>query len=191
MPWNNSDDLVVAGAGQVYVAASGTSLPADVTAAGSLSSSTWTGLGYHTEDGVTFSSTPDIAEFRAWQARQAIRRERQGQDLQLTFSLMQWNEKTVEVAFGATVSSVTGGYKLDFPDSTAALTEYAVVVECIDGSEKHYFAFSRVNVTDTVEAQFTSNNPAVLPITFKVLPPASGGSPGKYLTSSAAFATGS
>lgn len=193
MAWNNSDELVVAGAGQVYIAASGTTLPADYNAATSLSPSTWTGLGYHTEDGVSFSATPEIVENRAWQARQAIRRERTSQDLQFTFSLLQWNEATVVLAFGGgSITTVTGGYKYEFPDAdSAALAEYAVVVECIDGSEKHYFAFSRVNVTETVESQFTAQNPAVLPITLKVLPPASGGSPGRYLTNSTAFVTGS
>lgn len=190
MPWNDSDELVVAGTGQVYVATAGTALPTTPTE--TLNAATWTGLGYHTEDGVTFSVTPDIAEFRAWQARQAIRRELNEQDIQLSFSLMQWNEATVVLAFGGgSITSVSGGYKYTFPDPTSGLDERAVVVDCVDGSETHRFAFSRVNVTETVESQFHRTDPALLPITLKVLAPATGGSPGVYLTTSADFATGS
>lgn len=189
MSWNDASEIVVAGSGQVYVAPVGTSLPTTPTAT---PNAAFVGLGYHNEDGVSISVSPTIEEFSAWQSRQAIRREMTAQEITISFALQQWNENNVVLAFGGgAISTVSGGYRYDFPEDDDSLAEKAIIVDCVDGATHHRFVFGRGTVTEAVESQFQRGATALLPITFKVLGPEDGGAPGYYLTDSAAFATGS
>lgn len=190
MAWNDSNELVVAGTGQVYVAPVGTTLPTDWDSA---LDSAFVGLGYTTEDGVSINVTPEIADMMAWQSRQPVRRESVNQAITTTFSLMQWNEETVPLAFGGgAITATANGYKYEFPTGDDALDERAMVVDVVDGDRTMRFVWARGNVTEGVEAQFVRTTPAVLPITFSVLEPTEGGAPGTvYFSDEAAFAAGS
>lgn len=188
MAWNNANELVVGGSGQVYTATSGTTLPTDVTV---LSSATWTGLGYHSEDGTTLAVTPNVQDFNVWQSRQPARRENLAQEIKVTFTAVQWDEDTVPLAFGGGSISGSNPYTYSFPTDTAALDERALVLDVVDGSNTIRFAFSRGNVTDATEAQFNRSSLAGLTIGYSALAPSGGGSPGKFITNSTGFAAGS
>lgn len=189
MPWNNENDIVVAGNGQPYVAPVGTVLPTTTT--GALAAA-FVGLGYVSEDGVAITNTPEIAEFSAWQSRTPVRREKTSQQTQLAFGLMQWDEDTVPFAFGGgSISGTTPNYRYDLPADDAALDERSFVLDWQDGSEHWRLVIPRGNVVEAVESQLVRSAPALLPITFRALSPVGGGSPGYYLTDSAAFAVGS
>lgn len=188
MPWNNENELVVAGNGQVYIAVSGTTLPTTPTAA---LAAGFAGLGYITEDGATISVTPEIAEFNAWQSRTPVRREKTSQQVQVAFSLLQWDEDSVPFAFGGgAISGSAGAWRYDLPADDAALDERVMVVDAQDGTEHHRWVFAKGNVVEAVETQYSRANPAALPITFRALA-SSGASPGYYLSDSTAFAVGS
>lgn len=167
---NTADDLRVFANGHVWIAEYGTAtIPAKntnptATPAGFLD------LGYITEDGVTATSTPTITEFRAWQARQAVRRERSAQDLEFKFSMEEWRAGTVQFAFGGGTVEASGGYQTyTFPDAGDALDEISMVVDTQDGDFNYRYVISRGNVTDAVEVQFKAEALAVLPVTFKGL----------------------
>jgi hypothetical protein len=188
MPWNNENEIVLAGNGQVYIAPSGTALPTDPVAA---LNPAFVGLGYVTEDGATVTVTPDIAEFNAWQTRTPVRREMTSRTIEVSFSLMQWDEDTVPFAFGGgTVSGTVGNYRYNMPDDNAALDERAMVLEAVDGAKHFRWVFAKGNVVEAVEATYARTDPAVLPITFRALA-ASGQSPGYFLADTTAFAAGS
>jgi hypothetical protein len=105
---------------------------------------------------------------------------------------MQWNEQTVPAALGGgTVSGTAGNYRYDLPDDNAALAEIALVLDAVDGSVHMRWVFPRGNSTEAVEATYQRGNPAALPLTFKALTAPGGGSPGYFLSDSAAFAVGS
>lgn len=182
----DTEELVVAVAGDVYVAPVGTAAP--TTATDALNASFYK-LGYVSEDGVTFSTAPTIEEFLAWQQRQPVRREATGSEQNLTFGVLQWNAETVKLAFGGgQVAEISPGeFRYDFPSDDDALDERAIVVDWQDGDEDHRLYFQRGSVTEAVETQLTRGALAVLPITFSVLAPSAGGSPGSYWTSSADF----
>lgn len=190
MAWNNPDDLIVAGDGQVFVAPVGTALPTSGPTAAL--NSAFKGLGYHTEDGASFSAEPDLFEVPAWQSRRPIRRDFQGQELTVSFTLLQWDEDTVPFAFGggAIVDLGSGNYRYDFPEDTDSLDERALILDVADGDKKFRFVFPRGNVTEGVESQFQRGEAAGLPVTWSALDP-SGGSAGYVLMNSAAFAAGS
>lgn len=193
MAWDNPNELVVGGTGEVYIANVGTALPTDTTTA--LPVANWTGLGYLDEDGVTFAAEPQISEFRAWQSRQAVRRELTGQDITVSFKLQQWNESTVPFAFGggAVVLVSAGLYKYTFPDGVSSLDERAMVVDVKDGTERYRIVLPRGNVKEAVSTDFRRTETAILPISFGALAPANdpNGAPGFILTDSPQFAVGS
>lgn len=189
--WNDAAELIVAGDGQFYVASVGTALP--TTGPTQALNSAFSGLGYHNEEGVSIKSTPEIKEIKAWQSRHAIRRELVGLEAMITCQLLQWNEVTVPFAFGGGVITDLGSgkYRYDFPEDTAQLQEKAVVIDCKDGLINYRFVFPRGNVVEAVEAAFSRDDAAGLPISFNALAPSDGGSFGYFLTDSPAFVPGS
>lgn len=191
MAWNDAAETIVAGTGQVYVAPVGTTLPTTAEAA---VDSSFVGLGFHTEDGVSMNKTLEIVEFRAWQSRHPIRRERETEDFQLTFVLQQWNEQTLPFALGGgTVTQVTAGhYKYTPPGDDDQLDERSLICDVIDGDRIARFVIPRGTVSEGVESTFQRSEMAGLPVTFKALEPATGGDPWHVLfNDDDAFATGS
>lgn len=182
----DTQELVVAAHGDVYIAPVGTTLPTNPTAA---LNAAFRGLGLITEDGVTLSVAPDIESFNAWQRRQPVRRELTGQDITLGFALEQWNAENVKFAYsGGDVSEPSPGiFRYDFPSDEDSLEERAIVVDWQDGDKSYRIVFSEGNVTEETETQLVRNDLAVLPITFSVNSPTNGGSPGYLLVDDAAF----
>lgn len=193
MAWNDATELVVPGNGQVYIADIGTTLPAissDPTAA---LNAAFEGLGYWTEDGATLVMTPTIAEFRAFQERQAVRRELTSQEVTVAVQFEQWNELTVPTALGGTINS-GGSFPTFVPPAPGdSLPEQSVVVDLQDGDRNMRIVFPRANAaTEAVTAQFQRAQLAVLPVTFKALAPTDGSDQYYILfDDTAAFAAGS
>lgn len=190
MAWNNANELFVAGTGEVNVAPVGTALP---TGPSTALNAAFFGLGYTTEEGLTFTSTPTITDFNAWQSNQAVRRELTAQELQAAFQLEQWNEESVPLAFGGgAITSVSGGYKYVFPAAGDAVDERSLVADVQDGTRVMRFVIPRGTVTESVETQFQRTALGVLPITFKALQPTDGSAICTvYFSDSTAFAAGS
>jgi len=190
MAWNNSSDTLIAGSGQVYVAATGSTLP--TTPTGTVDTA-FVGLGYHTEDGVSLSAPVNIIDYPAWQSKHPIRREVDTRDFTLSFSLLQWDEDTVPLAFGGgSISSVSGGYKFTPPQSTDAITEKALICDIDDGSERTRIIIPRGSVTEGVDTSLTRTSMSALSVTFKALQPTDGSAAWYFLTSdSTAYASGS
>lgn len=191
MAWNDAAETIIAGGGQVYSAAVGSTLPANAGA--TLSAATWIGLGYHTEDGVSINKGLEITEHGAWQSKHPIRRERETEDFAVTFALQQWNENTVPLAFGGgTVSDLgSGQYKFVPPGDTDDLDERSLIVDLDDGSRRLRIVIPRGTVTDGVESQFSRGQMSALPVSFKALEPETGGDAWYFLTNDSAYAAGS
>lgn len=190
MAWNNSADTLIAGSGQVYVAPVGTALP--TTPTDSLNAS-FVGLGYHTEDGVSLSAPVNIIEHPAWQSKHPIRREVDSREFSLSFSLLQWDEDTVPLAFGGgTISSVSGGYKFSPPEPTDAIAEKALICDIDDGTERTRIIIPRGSVTEGVDTSLTRSAMSALSVTFKALQPSDGSVPWYFVSSdTTAYAAGS
>src|SRR4051812_32430856 len=107
MAWNDPSETFVAVGGQVYVAPVGTALPSDVD---DNLNAAFVGLGYTTDDGVTWNVSRDIADIGAWQAFDPIRSLLTGREVQASFGLQQWNESTVPLAFGGGAVSGSDPY---------------------------------------------------------------------------------
>ncbi|MGZ6587105.1 MAG: phage tail tube protein [Solirubrobacteraceae bacterium] len=175
MSWNKASELVVPGNGEVYFAAIGTTLPAQNTDPTAALNAAFTGLGYITEDGIAFTVTPAITEFRAMQSLQAVRRERSNMDFAMTCALEQWNEETVVAALGGAMTDNGTYYTWTPPEAGDALDEWSVVVDIQDGTRNMRVVYPRANLaTETAQVSFKRNELATLPIGIKTLPPNDG-----------------
>ncbi len=190
MSWNDADEVIVAGTGQLHVAPIGTTLPAPNTDPTAALNVAFFGCGYGAEDGASLKGTPDITEFRAWQATSPIRRGRKSQELEIGIKLLQWNEQNIVLAFGGGSVNTSGGFPTyTFPVAGEPLAELAVVLDIQDGDRNARLVVPRMNVVDAVEANFNADNMAELPIVLKSLD--SGTAPYWIFDDSAAFAAGS
>lgn len=170
-------NLVVGNSGTVLWGTTGIAEPTSATA----SVASYNDLGFLDEDGVTISSSPSITDFNVWQSRQPGRRAVNAQAISVAGNLAEWNAQSVPKVFGGGALT-TGTYS--FPTDTDALDEFAVVVDVVDGTDKHRFTFSRASQTEEVSVQFNRTNLAVLPFNFGVLASSAGASPGKFYTNS-------
>lgn len=191
MSWKDANEINIAGTGEIFVAPVGTTLPVNPT---STPHASFIGLGFTSEDGVTFTVGGEVGDFRAWQSRQPIRRERNSQDASAAFELLQWNETNVPFAFGggAVTSPSAGIYRYELPLAGDALDERAMIIDWQDGDRHQRVIIPRGTVSEDVSPQLQRTEMAVLPITFSALAPEDGSTSMIYLTDdAAAFVAGS
>lgn len=185
----DTTELVVAGNGDLYVGPVGVELPE-----GPLDdlSPHFVKCGLVSEDGATLTRTPEIQEFKSWQSRSPTRRELVGEEIQVAFSLQQWNAANFVLAFGGgEITDLGGGeFRYDFLGDQAQLAENALILEWADGAKHYRLVMPRGNVTDATETQLTRGALAVLPVSFKVLAPGAGEVPAFLLTDDPNFGDG-
>lgn len=181
----DTTELVVAGSGSVYVAPYGTALPTQYNTA---LNAAFVDLGYTTEDGLTWGSTPTVEKFAAWQSRQPVRVALTALEQRLTASFQQWNERTIITAFGGGdfIQMAAGSFKYVPIDDDEQLDEVSIVAEWQDGDEDYRIVIPRAIVTESVEVSLNRTSLAVLPITFDVLK-ASGQDAWQLLTDGAQY----
>lgn len=166
-PSFDSDQLVIGGTATIYVAPSTTTLPTHVN---SVLDPQFLSLGYTTEDGVKFMDEKTIEEIRAHQSFYAIRRIVTARNATAEFTMLEWDRKTVSLAFGGgTWSTPTAGvYNYD-PPTPETIDERVMVIDIGDGDETWRIIIPKGMVTSNTESTFTRTGPALLPITFGVL----------------------
>jgi hypothetical protein len=191
--WNDAQEIFVGSSGQVSFAPIGTTLPAVGADPTDPLDSAFFGTGYLTEDGVTPTFGQQISEYGAWQSATPVRRDRQTQNYQFGFVMQQWNESNVVLAFGGgkVEEHEAGIFSYVFPEVGAALEEFSLVVDAVDGDVHQRFVVPRGSATDDVASTFKRTEPSQLPVTFKALQPDDGAPACYLLTDSPAFATGS
>lgn len=188
--WNDGNETVVGGTGQLYVAPVGTALPASESA--SLNAA-FEGLGYTSEDGVSINKALDVIRLGAWQTTKDVRRIRDNEAFRITANLLQWNESNVPLVFGGgTISEpTTGHYKYTPPAVTDAVVEKALILDVQDGTEIIRFVVPRGSVTDAVDSQFSRGQFSGLPLAFEDMEPNDGSAGWYFFTNIADFAAGS
>lgn len=163
----NSTEIVVAGTGKVWVAATTATMPTDATTA---LAAGWTDLGYTSEDGVTFTDSKDIADVGAWQSFYPVRKIVTGKQATVAFALRQWNKDTVPLAFGGGTISAAGAGKKYTPPSPDTIDSRAIVIEWTDGTKHYRLLVPNGLVQEAVETNLTRTAAGDLPITFAATP---------------------
>jgi hypothetical protein len=170
----DSEELVVAISGNVRLANLADNPTMPTNAGGPTATlSDFSDLGYTTEDGVTFTATPTVDDIMAWQKATPVRRLVTARQLTAAFQLEQWNQDNFALAFGGGEWSepAAGVFRYDPPADTAALADYALVIDFVDGDRHCRIVVYRGNVTEAVETTLVRTGIAVLPITFGALSP--------------------
>ena len=189
MSSQNASELVIAGTGNVYVAPFGTTLPTTID--GALNGNFFK-LGYVTEDGIKIKSSPTVDEYKAWQSRYPVRRSLTALDVDITFTLEQWNEVTLQTALGggAVTEYSSGKFKYVPVSDTEQLDEVSIVAEWQDGTKNYRYVIAKGQATESVEIDLQRTALALLPVTIKTLGQA-GVDPYQIYTDDPSFAAGS
>lgn len=162
----DADEAVVASTGHVYVAPVATPGPTDLTTA---LAGEWLELGFTSEDGVSVTPGVDLTEIMAWQSKYPIRRIENTRSLEVSFSLMQWNEATLPFALGGgTVSTATEVHTYT-PPTADQVDERAMVIEWSDGAKDYRMHILRGMVSDLGGFTLARGDAASLDVTFSVL----------------------
>ena len=161
-------DILIAAEGDVFLAPVGTVLPAAV---GDALDPAFIELGYVSEDGVTLSPNTSTDGIGAWQSLAFVRTVISSQDVQLSFELMQWNDQSLELAFGGGVytAGIAGDWTFDMP-LPDEIKEHALVIQAVDPNGSEYWPiFERVQLESTGDIVFARENNSGLPTTLRAL----------------------
>src|SRR5690349_4637278 len=183
----DTKEIKVLSAGDLYVAPVGTKLPTKVD---EVLDKAFVNLGLTSEDGVTFTNGKEVEDIHSWQRTTPSRRIVTGRSYTAAAQLQQYNRENYAVALvgGEWTEPSTGVYRYDPPTDTDALAEYAVVIDAQDGGREDRAVIMRATVEGDVETQFVRNAAALLPVTFSALTPDEATRPWYYLSNDEAFA---
>lgn len=118
--------------GHLYTAPVGSTMPTTTAAA---IEAPWVELGYTTEDGVSMSVDSDKEDFNVWQSIYPCRSVVTSSVLTSTFTLVQRNAATLQLAFGGgTIEAGTGDGDFLYSPPSVGLAEAAFIFEVIDGT---------------------------------------------------------
>lgn len=188
----DTDEVVVAANAFAYVAPVGTAGPTNIETA---LPAAWIHLGYTSEDGMTMSPDMDTNEISAHQSFYAIRHVVTGRTLDLGFSLLQWNQDTIKLAFGGgtfatTAADATAGteaYYTYTPPSPEVIDYRALVLHWEDGAKGYRLHVPKVLVTDTSDLTLARSDAAAVDLTFSTIA-TDGTNPFTFITNDPAFA---
>lgn len=185
----DATEVVVAGTGHVYRAPVDTALPTDI---GNALSGSWVELGYTTPEGVAFEFAKDTKDLFAWQSRDPIRTLILNEPKTATFTLMQWNNDTLDLALGGGEWTDTDTGVEYEPADAGFVNEVALIIEFTDDDKNYRFCFKRALNKNPFSFSTLPDDAANLPIAMSVLAPADGSKAYKIQTDDAALAaTGS
>ena len=160
---NDASNVIVAGTGDVYVAAAETALTG--IAVGARPTSGWDQLGYISEDGASFNMDRSTEEIKSWQSMDPIRIVTTEEPKTISFELMQFDPVSFDLAMqGGTLTA--GVWEPPVPGTQ----DYkAMVIYGLDGDYDFRFYFPKVQVTGAVEFNMNKADAIRLPLEFKVL----------------------
>jgi hypothetical protein len=185
MAGNDPTQVIVAPGGVVAVAPEGTAEPANEDSA---LNAAFVDVGYISEDGVRFNTSPNVTDIAAWQSTYPIRSETETREGGIAFTMRQWNLENFKIAFGGGFAvTITAGHWKYRPPSGAQSVN-AVIVTWTD-THTYRIVVPRAQIVEAVEFPLRRAAAADLPVTFRVLGPTAGGDPWYLLTDDPDFAS--
>lgn len=172
---NEAANVIIAANGRVAIAPQGTALPTDATAA---LDPAFTELGYISEDGVEITPQLTTGEITAWQSLSPVRTFMTAYGLEVAFTLMEWIETNLKLAFGGGVftDNLDGTWDFQLP-APGEREQYVMVIEGQDGNETYRWVLEKVELSDTGGTSFKGDDASMFPVTVKTLAGV-GGRPG-------------
>jgi len=163
----DSTEIRVGISGSVYVAPTGSTVPVDATTA---LDAAFVDLGAINEDGIALSPSRSIEKIRAWQSAKAVRTVVTEDELSIAFSLMQWNDTTIDLVFGGGTFSVVNTDETQYvPPAAGTIDERIFLFEWVDGAVNNRLLVPRGMVSEIGEIQVTKSSAIELAVTVEVL----------------------
>jgi hypothetical protein len=162
-----SEDLVVAASGRVYVGPVTATLPTDESTP---LDSDFVDLGYLTDAGVTVSPSVSVESVQPWQSFYSVREIVTARELTVAFELLQFNAETTVLAFGGgtVTEEAPGSYKMT-PPSPEVIDKRTAVIEWADGDKHYRLVLPVCMVSEAGEFTLSRSAPATLSVTLKAL----------------------
>lgn len=177
--------VVIAPGGQIAVAPEGTTEPTNEASA---LDAAFVDVGYASEDGVLFNTSPNITDIFAWQSEYPIRSLTETREGGVAFTMREWSADNFKVAFGGgSIEVVSAGHYKYVPPSGAQSVN--VVVVTWTDAHTYRLVVPRGQIVENVEVPLRRAAAADLPVTFRVLGPSGGGDPWYLLTDDPDFAS--
>lgn len=163
---NDADNISIGANGKLLTAPVGTSFP--TTIAGAWTS--FTEVGYLSEDGVSISHDKTTSEVMAWQSLFPVRRHVTGMNLTITAALREFTGSNVELALDGVITSGGSPTMYTFtPNDPEDMASVALGVEWQDGAKTYRLRVPRVMVSEGVEFAVNRQGPSELPLTFSLM----------------------
>lgn len=154
----------VAGAGKVYAAPEGSTLPTDPTSA---PDAAFVELGYVTTDGVTFTHSRETEDLDAWQGSK-VRVLTLAEPTTVGFALMETSGDVLKLAFGGgTITDATTHFVFEPPAGDNAVR--ALVIDFQDGDLNYRYVIPRAQVQGDVSFTLSREGSLNYPLEFGVL----------------------
>ena len=161
----DATEVRVAGAGKVYAAPEGSTLPTDPTAA---LDAAFVDLGYVTTDGVTFTHGRETEDLDAWQGTK-VRVLTLSEPYSVEFALMQTSADSLLLAFGGGSVTDNTTYWTFSPPAAGTNEVRALVIDFQDGTLNYRYVIPRAQVEGEISYTLTREGAVTYPISFGVL----------------------
>lgn len=182
----NSQRILVPQMARLYLAPVGTAAPADPVVA---PAAAWLDCGYFTPDSLQFSTDPSFEEVQSHQSSFPTRTWQTTDSATIQVDLQEWSLANFRAIFGGgEVTEETGPpvhYRYS-PPAVGARTEFAALIEIIDGSKRYRWIVPRAEQNEGGEISLNKTSESTLPLRMRVIG-SDVGDPWYILTNDAAF----
>lgn len=148
----------------LYLAAEGTALPASASAA----LTSFTSVGYISEDGVKIGMDTNSEDLFVWQSIAPIRTLITQRTITLGFTMVETSPDTLALYFDTAKPTGIDTFSLDIPEQPAGIVR-AAVIDVKDGDKQLRFCLARTVLSEADEITINRGELVGYPVTLKVL----------------------
>lgn len=155
-----ADNVRVAVTGAVYVADTGTDLPAS---ASENRDAAFADVGYISEDGITQAISEDIGDIKAWQNGDVVRKVQTRHDVTYAFSMIETSATTLATFYGNYTSGtveVTG----------EQLDHKSWIIDVIDGDDEIRIVIPDGQITERGDVSWKNDEAVAYNVTITAFP---------------------
>lgn len=166
----DSENVIIAATGGVYVGPLGTTAPTDTAADWD---EDFLDLGYLSEDGISEAHEDDVSEVKAWQNGTIVRRQISGSSATYSFTMIETTKTGLELYYkGSTVvgSHASGHGPASLAVGAPTSDRRAFGFDVLDGDKIERWVVPIGEVTERGEKTYVSEDAVGYPVTVTAYP---------------------
>lgn len=158
----DSDRITVAGRLRLFLAPVGTAAPADSSAA---LGAGWREVGFTTEEGTSFPTSPEFSDVFSHQSDFATRTFQTRDGATVQADLQEWSAENFSAVYGGGEATevAVGEYRWD-PPGVGGRDSVAAILEAVDGTKRYRWVVPRCFQREGVENGLPKTSEATLPL---------------------------